>query len=96
MYVIENHLLFLGDCMTNFANDQMFSTFDHDNNRNAGSCALAFHGAWWYKNCHCSNLNGGYLAGHHSSHADGINWYTWHGDFYSLKTTDMMIRKYGN
>ncbi|VDI76811.1 Hypothetical predicted protein, partial [Mytilus galloprovincialis] len=27
-----------------------------------GNCAQYFHGAWWHKTCHHSNLNGGYLV----------------------------------
>ena len=71
----------------------MFSTKDRDNDLYAGSCAQTFKGAWWYNNCHTSNLNGQYLNGSHTSNADGINWYEWTGWFYSLKSTEMKIRR---
>ena len=51
-----------------------FSTNDNDNDEKDYSCAQKFKGAWWYKHCHESNLNGLYLNGSHSSEADGVNW----------------------
>ena len=50
--------------------DMQFSTKDQDNDLHPGSCAQMFNGAWWYSSCLNSNLNGGYLRGHHSS----IDW----------------------
>ena len=77
-----------------------FTTNDHDNDENERyNCAKVHKGAWWYKLCHASNLNGRYLSGNHpnKTYADGINWNTWFSDGeksrrYSLKTTEMKLR----
>ncbi|XP_063854003.1 ficolin-1-like [Scylla paramamosain] len=72
---------------------QRFSTHDQDNDvHDTINCAEKFRGAWWFSSCHASNLNGYQHRGNHSSHADGINWYSWHGWNYSLRRTSMMIR----
>ncbi|XP_038230536.1 ficolin-2-like [Dermochelys coriacea] len=73
-------------------NGMMFSTHDNDNDWSVGNCALAFKGAWWYKECHASNLNGLYLKGAHESYADGVNWMSSKGDRYSYKMAEMKIR----
>ncbi|XP_078502335.1 fibrinogen C domain-containing protein 1 [Lissotriton helveticus] len=69
-----------------------FTTKDLDNDHSENNCASFYHGAWWYRNCHTSNLNGQYLKGHHTSYADGIEWSSWTGWQYSLKFTEMKIR----
>lgn len=69
-----------------------FSTFDQDNDESYVNCAVEFKGAWWYKTCHLSNLNGHYYRGAHESYADGVEWYPWTGYYYSLKFTEMKIR----
>ena len=49
---------FPGDSLA-YHNGQGFSTKDRDNdNSYGGSCAINYRGAWWYKLCHRSNLNG--------------------------------------
>jgi ficolin len=73
-------------------NGMNFTTYDEDNDRGQGNCALAYKGAWWYNYCHHSNLNGRYLSGHHTSYANGVNWRYWRGNYYSLKTTEMKLR----
>ncbi|KAF6018019.1 FIBCD1 [Bugula neritina] len=76
-----------------YSNGYRFSTNDNDNDVKKDHCAITFHGAWWYKACHESNLNGKYLNGTHSSFADGVNWKAWKGFYYSLKTTEMKFRE---
>ena len=76
-----------------FHSGMQFTTKDQDNDlRSDGSCAVKFKGAWWYKGCHRSNLNGQYLGGPHDSYADGINWLAFRGHHYSLKHSEMKLR----
>ncbi len=81
-----------GDSLS-FHRGHPFTTQDRDNdNYENGNCASLYQGAWWYHKCHRSNLNGLYHHGHHSSFADGVNWYGWKGYHHSLKRTEIKIR----
>ncbi|XP_041372882.1 fibrinogen C domain-containing protein 1-like [Gigantopelta aegis] len=73
-------------------NGYRFTAKDVDVDTSKSNCARKYHGAWWYENCHDSNLNGQYLRGTHSSRAVGVNWRAWRGYNYSLKRTEMKIR----
>ena len=81
-----------GDSIGEYHNGMMFSTKDADNDNGGRHCAVLYKGAWWYKDCYTSNLNGQYLRGNHDSFGDGVNWYDWKGLYYSLKKTEMKIR----
>ena len=81
-----------GDSLA-YHNGGKFSTKDRDNDISSYNCAVQYSGAWWYYSCHNSNLNGLYLGGSHSSNGDGVNWKDWKGQRYSLKFTEMKIRK---
>ena len=50
---------------------QKFSTKDNDNDPDFVNCANLFSGAWWYKTCYYSNLNGKYS----DKSGRGIRWY---------------------
>ncbi|EAW88137.1 ficolin 1 [Homo sapiens] len=73
-------------------NNNFFSTKDQDNDVSSSNCAEKFQGAWWYADCHASNLNGLYLMGPHESYANGINWSAAKGYKYSYKVSEMKVR----
>ncbi|KAI0210683.1 Ryncolin-1 [Lamellibrachia satsuma] len=80
-----------GDSFTRHAG-QAFSTKDRDNDAFGEHCAQIRKGAWWYRTCIYSNLNGQYLGGANTARAIGINWRHWHGYEYSLKKVEMKLR----
>ncbi|XP_078364720.1 uncharacterized protein LOC144649139 [Oculina patagonica] len=91
--ILGNYSGTAGDSLT-FHRGQNFSTQDQDNDNDLDeNCASSWHGAWWYTNCHYSNLNGIYRLENRSfREGDGVNWYHWKGYEYSLKRTEMKIR----
>ncbi|NWT90057.1 FCN1 protein, partial [Lanius ludovicianus] len=95
----EKYRLVLGDFLGGNAGDSLsyhrdmpFSTTDQDNDMSSFNCATEYKGAWWYNDCHYSNLNGMYWMGTHGSYADGINWKTGKEYHYSYKRTEMKFR----
>ncbi|XP_078329361.1 ficolin-2-like [Crassostrea virginica] len=84
------------DCFTAITtkiNNMKFSTKDQDNDRVAYNCATTFNSGWWHNDCHCSNPNGLYLAGADAAFGKGMTYRDWHTNYYSLKTTTLMVRK---
>ena len=79
-----------GDSLA-FAACQPFTTKDRDNDKHANNCAQMFKGAWWYKACYNSNLNGLYLGSPEDPQQHGIDWEGWRRS-YSLKKAAMKLR----
>uniref|UniRef100_A0A8C6UHQ1 Microfibril associated protein 4 n=1 Tax=Neogobius melanostomus TaxID=47308 RepID=A0A8C6UHQ1_9GOBI len=79
-----------GDSLTHHSG-MKFSTFDKDQDGSPLNCAQVYYGGWWYSNCHWTNPNGLYAWGA-STYGIGINWQTWKGFKYSLKSLTMKIR----
>ncbi|CAC5380443.1 unnamed protein product [Mytilus coruscus] len=69
-------------------NGQQFSTHDRDNDEASGKCAVNNRGAWWYKKCTYSNLNGDY----NGEHPFPPRWYTLDGNA-GMKHVTMKIRR---
>ena len=75
-----------------YYNNMAFSTKDRDNDRCSCNCAVSRTGAWWYRACHTSNLNGKYLR-NVKGNAKGVNWSFCGRPFhFSLKFTEMKLR----
>ncbi|XP_071785706.1 ficolin-2-like [Asterias amurensis] len=72
-------------------NQNQFSIKDQDNDAGDRNCAQLYHGAWWFRNCFSTHLNGVYLRTT-AEFAQGIIWYGWKRSYSPLKTTEMKIR----
>ena len=84
-----NVLFYLGDVMPSNVG---FSAKDFDQDTSDGFCSQLFKGGWWYVSCHGANPNGLYLKGNHSTYANGVNWHSFRGLYYSLKTIEMKLK----
>ncbi|KAF3703993.1 Microfibril-associated glycoprotein 4 36 kDa microfibril-associated glycoprotein [Channa argus] len=81
-----------GDSLTTH-NGQKFTTLDKDQDLSGGNCARIFLGAFWFNSCHTANPNGIYRWGADGTiYAVGVEWGTWKGNDYSLKSISMKIR----
>ena len=79
-----------GESLT-YHNNMAFSTKDRDNDGGSRNCAVSLTGAWWYKDCYHSNLNGKYL-GNVKGNAKGVVWWYFKQYYLSLKFTEMKLR----
>ena len=77
-----------GDSLA-FHNNMAFSTKDRDNDKESSNCAVTYTGAWWYKGCYRTNLNGKYMG--NKTDYEGIPWYYFRG-WTSLKFSEMKMR----
>ncbi|XP_073814327.1 ficolin-1-like [Musca autumnalis] len=92
-----------GHSLTGQHNDEQFSTYDQDNDKNPSEkCASLFPGGWWHFTCDpnaqwdYSNLNGFYYktgAVPNDELGTGITWRTFNGINKSLKYVAMKIRR---
>uniref|UniRef100_A0A8C6XFL0 Uncharacterized protein n=1 Tax=Naja naja TaxID=35670 RepID=A0A8C6XFL0_NAJNA len=80
-----------GDALS-YHSGSVFSTRDRDPNRVIIPCAISYRGAWWYRNCHYTNLNG--LYANNRDH-QGVNWFNWKGFEFSIPFTEMKLRPTG-
>ena len=80
-----------GDSLIRNHNGMKFTTQDVYNDRWSTNCAQLRHGAWWFRNCHDSHLNGEYLGGSHGKYGGGCTWDSFKGKYYSLKGSEMKV-----
>ena len=71
-------------------NYMQFSTKDKDNDEYGQNCAVRFTGAWWYKACHSSTLNGQWG---NKNYAQGLTWAPLTGSYDGVNFTEMKIRQ---
>ncbi|KAM8934330.1 ficolin-2-like [Pelodytes ibericus] len=73
-------------------NNRRFSTKDQDNDgKDNANCAELHKGAWWYKSCYISSLNGEYQKGPEKG-SGGIIWASFRGHDESVKLSEMKFR----
>uniref|UniRef100_A0A2C9KCR8 Fibrinogen C-terminal domain-containing protein n=1 Tax=Biomphalaria glabrata TaxID=6526 RepID=A0A2C9KCR8_BIOGL len=85
---IGNYIGTAGDSLKR-QNNSFFSTFDRDNDSFSGNCAIRRRGAWWYKDCSDSNLNGEWA----NNNLSAVYWDTV-AEWKSATFTEMKIREY--
>ena len=77
-----------GDSLA-YQNNMAFTTKDRDNDIWSSNCAVLRTGAWWYKSCQESNLNGPYLGDKQGG--SRVGWDHFRSSL-SLKFTEMKLR----
>ena len=83
-----------GDSLISAHNIMRFSTKDKDQDiHKEWHCAKLNNGGWWFSGCFSSHLTGLFVPGGSSGNWVGIIWYEWKGSEYSLKFTEMKVRR---
>ncbi|XP_022107533.1 ficolin-1-like [Acanthaster planci] len=92
-----------GDSLTTKHNNQDFSTYDRDNDNDAGNnCAEKYSGGWWFNKCHSvsawnpdvtSNLNGEYSTARGGSANPSFLRWKGVGPSETIYTSEMKMRK---
>jgi len=77
-----------GDSLA-YHNGQQFSTRDRDNDITGNNCAQRWGGAWWFKSCYKSHLNGHYQSSS-GVFQYGVDWSTFTR---YLKFSEMKVRR---
>ncbi|KAB5535990.1 hypothetical protein PHYPO_G00124190 [Pangasianodon hypophthalmus] len=95
LQILESPVGNLESSLSTESSSLPFSTRDRDNDQKHDfNCAKHLSGGWWFSNCGRSNLNGRYFITppkQRHQRKQGMFWKTWHGRYYSLKATVMMI-----
>ena len=81
-----------GDSLA-YHNGKNFTTKDNNNSEKPGNnCAIVYTGAWWYRGCLHSNLNGQYVG--NVLNLKGIVWNKFGhvGNHLSMKFSEMKLR----
>lgn len=75
-----------------YQNGMKFTTLDRDNDLSSNTnCAQRWRGAWWYHECHKSNLNGLYPTTS-ATGAEYMSWYFLYQSFGNVIYSDMKIK----
>ena len=86
---VSSYLGTAGGHSLTYHNNVAFSTKERDNDRYSENCAMSFTGAWWYRGCSASNLNGKYQG--NKVDGRGVVWYSFRRNL-SLKFSEMKLR----
>ena len=92
--VLQNYKGTAGDSLIGGHNMMKFSTKDKDHDTHGTlHCAKAAKGGWWFSRCYSSHMTGLFVPGGSTKAWVGIIWFDWKGSEYSLKFTEMKVRR---
>ncbi|XP_071092386.1 uncharacterized protein [Haliotis cracherodii] len=78
-------------------NNIPFSTWDRDNDNHSKNCGLMYGSGFWYNQCWAANPTGKYYnQGFYTAPIhNGVEWWPWKRDRYSLRKVEMKFRPIG-